>query len=313
MRPFASHALRRLAWVALALSLTACRTDLITQIPENDTNEVLDALYSAGIDAGKVGAGDKQFTVQVAEAQMGDALRVLQERGLPRPKHSDLGTLFKKEGLVSTPSEERVRFLYGVAQQLSGTLSQIPGVLWASVQPVMPANDPLADKVKPSSASVLIKYDPNFNVQALQPAIKDFIARSIEGLAHDNITLTMVAAEPPQRVARAEPVLPTWVVTSLSLLAGVAVLAAGAAGFLWLRMQRLAAAREAGDDAAWDPDADGAPGDFLARLRLAWRTLIGARDTGEGEEAGGGRAATNEPHFEALRSMPASKKTVPTS
>jgi type III secretion protein J len=280
-----------------ALLLCACRSDLLTQISESDANEVLDALYSAGIDAGKTPAGDKMFTVQVAEARFGDALRVLQERGLPRPRHADLGVLFKKEGLVSTPSEERVRFIYGVAQQLSAGLTQIPGVLYASVQPVIPANDPLADKVKPSSASVLIKHDPNANVEALRPAIKDHVMRSIEGLNHDNISLTLVAADPPQRVARVEPILPTWVVTSLLLLAGVAVLGAGAAGLMLWRMKRMAMAQDAAADVPPTADADSGP---LSRLRSLWRG------------AGAPPAAINEPRFDKLRSVPTDKGTVQT-
>ena len=277
--------LRCCAVGALSVLLCACRTDLLTQVAENDANEVLDALYGAGIDAGKVGAGDKLFTVQVSQSQMGDALRVLQERGLPRLRHADLGALFKKEGLVSTPSEERVRFIYGVAQQLSGTLTQIPGVLWASVQPVMPANDPLADKVKPASASVFIKHDPNTNVEALRPAIKDLVMRSIEGLNHDNITLTLVAADPPPRVARVEPILPTWVVASLSLLATGALLAAGAAGFMLWRYRQLAAARESGDEA---PALFGDAAGPLAWLRSMW----------PGARARASAAAINEPSFE---------------
>jgi type III secretion protein J len=285
---------------ATSLLLCACRTDLLTQVSENDANEVLDALYSAGIDAGKMPAGDKMFTVQVSEARMGDALRVIQERGLPRPRHADLGVLFKKEGLASTPSEERVRFIYGVAQQLSASLTQIPGVLYASVQPVIPSNDPLADKVRPSSASVLIKHDPNANVEALRPAIKDHVMRSIEGLNHDNISLTLVAADPPQRVARVEPILPTWVVTSLSLLAGAAVLGAGAAGFLLWRVKRMAAAQESGDEAA--PllgDTNGGP---MSRLQSLWRGLRNQPPP----------AAINEPRFDTLRSVPTDKGTVQT-
>jgi type III secretion protein J len=286
--------------VAASLLLCACRTDLLTQVSENDANEVLDALYGVGIDAGKVQAGDKMFTVQVAEARMGDALRVIQERGLPRPRHSDLGVLFKKEGLVSTPSEERVRFIYGVAQQLSASLTQIPGVLYASVQPVMPSNDPLADKVKPASASVLIKHDPNANVEALRPAIKDHVMRSIEGLNHDNISLTLVAADPPQRVTRVEPILPTWVVTSLSLLAGAAMLGAGAAGFMLWRMRRMAAAQEAGEEAPpLFGDASGGP---MSRLQSLWRGLRNQPPP----------AAINEPRFDPLRSVPSEKSTVQT-
>jgi type III secretion protein J len=285
---------------ATSLLLCACRTDLLTQVSENDANEVLDALYSAGIDAGKMPAGDKMFTVQVSEARMGDALRVIQERGLPRPRHADLGVLFKKEGLASTPSEERVRFIYGVAQQLSASLTQIPGVLYASVQPVIPSNDPLADKVRPSSASVLIKHDPNANVEALRPAIKDHVMRSIEGLNHDNISLTLVAADPPQRVARVEPILPTWVVTSLSLLAGAEHRRAGAAGFLLWRVKRMAAAQESGDEAA--PllgDTNGGP---MSRLQSLWRGLRNQPPP----------AAINEPRFDTLRSVPTDKGTVQT-
>jgi type III secretion protein J len=293
------HTLARWCLIgAASLLLCACRTDLLTQVSENDANEVLDALYGAGIDAGKLPAGDKMFTVQVAEARMGDALRVIQERGLPRPRHADLGVLFKKEGLVSTPSEERVRFIYGVAQQLSASLTQIPGVLYASVQPVMPANDPLADKIRPSSASVLIKHDPNANVEALRPAIKDHVMRSIEGLNHDNISLTLVAADPPQRVVRVEPILPTWVVASLSLLAGAAVLGAAAAGLLLWRMKRMAAAHEAGEEpSALLGDGDGG---LLSRLQKLWR---GTRHP---------PAAINEPRFETLRSVPSDKSTVQT-
>jgi type III secretion protein J len=282
---------------AVSLLLCACRADLLTQVSENDANEVLDALYGMGIDAGKVPAGDKMFNVQVAEVRMGDALRVIQERGLPRPRHADLGVLFKKEGLVSTPSEERVRFIYGVAQQLSATLTQIPGVLYASVQPVMPSNDPLADKIKPASAAVFVKHDPNFNVDALRPAIKDLVMRSIEGLNHDNISLTLVAADPPQRVARVEPILPTWVVTSLSLLAVAAVLGGGAAGFMLWRLRRLAAARDAGEDAA-PLFGEGGP---LSRLRALWR---GVRQPPP--------VAINEPRFDALRSVPSKTDTVQT-
>jgi type III secretion protein J len=275
----------------LSLLLCACRSDLFTQIPESDANEVLDALYGAGIDAAKVPAGDKMFNVQVDEARMGDALRVTQERGLPRPRHADLGALFKKEGLVSTPAEERVRFVFGVAQQLSGTLTQIPGVLYASVLPVMPANDPLADKVKPSSASVFIKHDPNANVEVLRPAIKDLVARSIEGLNHDNITIALVAADPPQRVTRVEPILPPWVVISLSLLAFAAVLGAGAAGFMLWRYKRLAAAQEAGEDM---PTLMTAASESLSWLRSLW----------PGGRSKNPPAATNEPRFDPPKGVP---------
>jgi type III secretion protein J len=277
----------------ICLLLSACRADLLTQVSETDANEALDALYATGIEGSKVPAGDKMFNVQVPESRMADALRVMQERGLPRPRHADLGALFKKE-MVSSASEERIRFTFGVAQQLSGTLSQIPGVLYANVMPVMPTNDPLADKVKPASASVFIKHDPNTNIEMLRPAIKDLVARSIEGLAHDNITVALVVADPPQRIARVEPILPQWVVITLSLMAAVAVLGAGAAGFLLWRYKQLAQAQNVGEDFGGGmPALLNAANAPLSWLRSLW--------------PGGGKSqptATNEPRFDPPQVVP---------
>lgn len=278
----------------LSLLLCACRTDLFTQIPEQDANEVLDALYGAGIDAGKVAAGDSKFTVQVSEAQMGDALRVTRERGLPRQRYTDLGGLFKKEGLVSTPAEERVRFLYGVSQELAGTLAQIDGVVSARVHPVIPANDPLADKVKPTSAAIFIKHDPNANVAALAPSIKNLVMRSIEGLNFDNISLTFVAADPPARVAHVEPILPTWVLASLSFLAAAAVLSVGIAGFVLWRYRQLAATPEKSQSRAPNPGVASAALGSLTWLHSLWHGRQPNRST----------AATNEPKFEPPRANP---------
>ena len=185
--------------------LCSCKSELYERLDERDANEMLAALYSAGLHASKTTHDDKTWSVEVEERELPNALQVLAQHALPREQFASAGELFKKEGLVSTPSEERIRFIYAVSQELSNTLSQIDGVIVARVHPVIPANDPLATEIRPSSASVFIKYRRDANLEAMAPLIKNLVMRSIEGLQYENISLTFVSADFPAAHAVAKP------------------------------------------------------------------------------------------------------------
>jgi type III secretion protein J len=224
----------------LTLALFAgCRDELQGHLSEADANDMLDALYGAGVDARKASADGRNWTIEVESADLQRALRVTRDNGLPRQRFASTGELFKKEGLVSTPSEERVRYLFAVSQELSQTLSSIDGVINARVHPVIPQNDPLADKVRPSSASVFIKHRKGANLEAMAPAIKNLVMRSIEGLSYDNISLTFVTAEEPPRsaYAAAAPAAQPW--WPMAVIVVLAVLLVAAVSGLLLTLDRL--------------------------------------------------------------------------
>lgn len=196
---FSSH---RVLLVLLSLCLFACDKTLVTGLSEADGNEVLGVLLAVGIEADKSSADNgKTWNISVPEAHMVKALDLIQQRGLPRKRHANLGEMFKKDGLISTPVEERVRFVYGVSQELAETLSRIDGVVTARVHIVMPNNDPLARESKLSSASVFVKHRAEFPVAALAAPIKNLVSASVEGLRYENVSVTFVAAESSPIVA----------------------------------------------------------------------------------------------------------------
>jgi type III secretion protein J len=178
------------------LTLAGCQMDLHTKATEVDANEMLGALLGAGVDARKkTPDGGKTWTISVEESQAARAIEVLRDNALPRERRATLGDLFKKEGLISSPTEERVRFLFGVQQGLAETLSKIDGVIVARVHIVLPNNDPLANTVKPSSAAVFVKHRRHVDIQVLVPAIKTLVVHSVEGLEYSQVTVTPVAAD----------------------------------------------------------------------------------------------------------------------
>ena len=184
--------------LACALLLAGCQQELYMDLTESSANEMIAALANAGISASKSEVPDHGWELLVDGSSVPTALNALKAVGLPRQPTQNLGEIFRKQGLVSTPAEERIRYIYGAEQELERTLLDVNGVIVAHVHVVIPENDPLSDKIKPSSASVYVKYRPGIDLKMMAPMVKDLVAHSIEGLSYDNVSLFLQAAPPKE-------------------------------------------------------------------------------------------------------------------
>jgi type III secretion protein J len=206
------------------LVLQACSVELYSSLNQRQANEIVATLMRHGIPAQREAGKDSKMTVSVQKDRFAEAMAILDESGLPKQEFQTLGEVFKRDGLVSSPVEERATMIYGLSQELSQTISDIDGVLSARVHLVLPENDPLRQRLVPSSASVFIRHRASVPMDELIPQVKMLVAKGIAGLTYDNVSVTLIP------VAATAPVQGT-----------------GEAGFttffgLWLHPDSLAAA-----------------------------------------------------------------------
>lgn len=156
--------------------------ELYRQLSEQEANEVIAELADKQIRAQKIPAKDG-VVVRVRANDISRAVRTLEAVGLPKVARSTLGDIFRKEGVISTPLEERARYIYALSQELEATLSNIDGVIVARVHVVLPERVAPGEPVQPASASVFIKHDPRLDPDNIQPRVRRMVASSIPGMA----------------------------------------------------------------------------------------------------------------------------------
>ncbi|HDU5650196.1 TPA: type III secretion inner membrane ring lipoprotein SctJ [Klebsiella aerogenes] len=179
--------------------LTGCndQIELNHGLSENDANEVSAELGRYHIQTEK--RNDKQgITVLVDAPDLNRAVHILDAAGLPRPARTNLGEVFQKNGVISTPLEERARYIYALSQEVESTLSQIDGVIVARVHVVLPERVAPGEPVQPASAAVFIKYRPDLDPDVIEPRIRRMVASSLPGLAgrtDKDLAIVFVPAE----------------------------------------------------------------------------------------------------------------------
>jgi len=191
-----------LAFLA-AFSGCSSRRVIINGLEERDANEIIVFLSTKGIVSYKIraevegpgagGGGLVLWNIAVPRDQAVEAMSILNANGLPRRRTQNLLDLFTSGGLVPSEMQETIRYQAGLAEQISGTIRKIDGILDADVQLSFPEEDPLNPKEAKSdvTASVFVKHqgvldDPNSH---LVTKIRRLVASSVQGLKFENVTV----------------------------------------------------------------------------------------------------------------------------
>jgi type III secretion protein J len=217
-------------------------------------------LMGAGVPTSKVARGKDGFTLSVDERDMLRAIAILKDAGYPRNSRDSIGKVFQKSGIMSSPFEERVRYIYALSEEVAQTLSNIDGVVTARVHIVLPDAPQLGQPVKPSSAAVFIKHQAGVDLDFFVPQIRRLVSSSIEGLEYSAVTVVLTEAAPTKAVSTKDvsgtvEVLPglairdTDVARFWQFVAGIAAFVAGLSAamvFAWRSLQKRRAKSASG-------------------------------------------------------------------
>ncbi len=283
----------RVLWLGvllgLALLVTGCSKQLLGSLDEGAANQVVSALRLEGVAADKSPAGEKFWKVTVPDEQFADAVQIMERHNLPSQQFQGLGQVFKKESLVSTPTEERARLIHAISQELERSLMEIDGVLVARVHPVILPHDPLNPKRSAATASVLIKYRPGMDVNGRESMVRALVAAGIEGLRYDDVRVVMVPAQanaaPPSKPAaqsaapnsasdlqRFTRVPPLYLGVFITLVVAMVL---SYLALVWRRRQR--GGQRGGLKGRWNETLDGAVGSQDGSEARSARRMKGVR------------------------------------
>ncbi len=176
--------------------LAGCQQELYSNLSEVDANQMLATLTANGISVEKLSKGKEGFAITVDSREMLRSIALLKDAGFPKSAHATISEMFPKTGIMPSPFEERVRYIYALGEEVAKTLSQIDGVITARVHIVLPESPELGQPVKPSSAAIFIKHQPGVDLDFFVPQIRRLVSSAIEGLQYDAVTVVLSESAP---------------------------------------------------------------------------------------------------------------------
>ena len=181
--------------ICVILLLTGCNKDvtILEGLDQSDANDIILLLRANNIDAKKIDKNKAQ-AINVNSKDETKALSIINIYGKPDKNFQSLGEIFKKDGFISSPTEEQARLVYGLGQEISNMISQIEGVITVTTQVAIPnIKDDLwdTDNGQPS-VSILVIYSKKHRVDKYKEKIKRLASKSIPNLKANNVAIEFI-------------------------------------------------------------------------------------------------------------------------
>ncbi|MHC2598957.1 type III secretion protein J [Kluyvera sp. 1366] len=182
-----TNSIRIILLCFFSLIMTGCSDNelLYSALSEKDYNDMSYVLSKNNIETSK-DVDKTGVLLYVRKTDSENAIKILRDNNLPRKNKDSLGGIFKKDGLLSSPIEEKARYVYALSQEVESTLEKIDGVIIAKVHVVLPERIFPGEPAIPASASVFIKHNRTLDPDLVEEGIRKIISTSIPGLSIKN-------------------------------------------------------------------------------------------------------------------------------
>lgn len=202
--------LRCVSLLVFVLGLSACGSQvLLRDLGERDANEIVAVLAAGSVDATKLSdPKGKSFSVEVRASEFARAVAILRALGLPREPRPSLNDVFRSTGFAPTPFEEKIRYLYGLAQELERTISLMEGILHTRVHVAIPdsSNRNTAADMQ-AKASIFLNYDDRYDIEQYIPRIRKLVSDSIEGVQTNRVEVLAMPSRTDLKSLRETPIV----------------------------------------------------------------------------------------------------------
>jgi type III secretion protein J len=189
------RSLRLLAVLLISMLVSACQTtELYRGLTQRDANEMTALLYRHGVKAVRENVDVNTYKLSVPTEQFGKAVELLKRFGYPRESYQSLGDVFKGDGLIVSPYEQRIRMMHAQNQELGRTISGVDGVVRTRVHVVVPELDLRGAPMTKPTASVVVHHRNGVDTGELSTKIRLMVANGVQGLNYRDVSIAFFPA-----------------------------------------------------------------------------------------------------------------------